>query len=77
MTRRTDDTGWLDVQDAALVIVRPYTQVHEAVRRLVAGASAELSRFQCRRRSGRWEVRARPPFLDIEAVLADSAKFSR
>lgn len=71
MTRRTDDTGWLDVQDAALFIARANPQVHEAVRQLVAGASAELSRFQCRRRSGRWEVRTQPPFLDIGAVLRD------
>ena len=71
MTRRTDDTGGLDVQDAALFIARANPQVHEAVRQLVTGASAELSRFQCRRRSGRWEVRARPPFLDIGAVLRD------
>ena len=71
MTHRTDDTEWSDVQDAALLIVRPHTQVREAVRQQLDDASPELSRFECRRRSGRWEVRARPPFLDIGAVLHD------
>ena len=76
MTLRTDDSVWLGVQDALLHIARPHAQVHEAVRQLVAGASAELARFECRQTNGRWEVRPKP-FLDIEAVLADSAKLSR
>ncbi len=67
MTRRTDDTEWSDVQDAALLIVRE----------VFADASPEFARFECRQTNGRWEVRRKQPFMDIGAVLADLTKFSR
>lgn len=68
------NTEWAPVQDAVLRIVGPHARMREAVYQRLRSGSPEPSRFECRRRSGRWEVRERAPFIDVAAVLDDSRR---